>query len=461
MPFFWRQYMEYGIVKGDEIRMQSIRRTAALLAVGIAVLAGLGAGASDGVPQSRQTTAEVQHASQEAAEGSGEPAEASVQTERTLEELTLEQPVITRGVLAALLYEGDDRDAWAWVQQHELLAGIGTETDIVTREQAIYAMLRKCFVQSWRKLSSTSVRYADHSAISPAYTAAVYTAQQAGLIPAGGMLHPEELLTREAWSEWQEYAQTAHPEYSSSVGLISHRGYHERAPENTLEAFRQSAWNGYTTVECDVRFTRDGVPVLLHDPTVDRTSNGTGRVADKTFEQVRRLDFGRWKGNQWKNTRIPTFAEFLSVCRRYHLTPYVELKTELTGAQARNLLRICRIYGIAPTWISFQAQSLQQIAAVNPEARLGLLWNQEIRESTVQMVKSLQSGKNEVFLDADWNKLSEQGCNLLLTRGIRIEAYTVDGRLDELRRRGVRGVTTNRIMPRMLAIVTDKAEGTG
>lgn len=70
---------------------------------------------------------------------------------------------------------------------------------------------------------------------------------------------------------------------------ISHRGGY---PENTLTAIRLSKKRGYKIVEVDVEYTKDGYPVLLHDPKVDRTSNGTGHIRDMTFAQVRKLDFG-------------------------------------------------------------------------------------------------------------------------------------------------------------------------
>lgn len=70
---------------------------------------------------------------------------------------------------------------------------------------------------------------------------------------------------------------------------ISHRGGY---PENTFSAIRLSKKRGFKIVEVDVEYTKDGYPVLLHDVTVDRTSNGTGHIRDMTFAQVRELDFG-------------------------------------------------------------------------------------------------------------------------------------------------------------------------
>ena len=71
--------------------------------------------------------------------------------------------------------------------------------------------------------------------------------------------------------------------------LISHRGGY---PENTLSGIRLVKRKGYRAVEVDLEFTKDGIPVLLHDPTVDRTSNSSGCIRDLTFDQVRKLDFG-------------------------------------------------------------------------------------------------------------------------------------------------------------------------
>lgn len=71
--------------------------------------------------------------------------------------------------------------------------------------------------------------------------------------------------------------------------VISHRGGY---PENTLAGIRLSGEKGYKAVEIDLQFTKDGRPVLLHDPTVNRTSNGTGHLRDMTFSELRDLDFG-------------------------------------------------------------------------------------------------------------------------------------------------------------------------
>ena len=80
---------------------------------------------------------------------------------------------------------------------------------------------------------------------------------------------------------------------------IAHRG---GRPENTLAAFRRAKAEGASAIEVDLEFTRDGHPVLLHDSTVDRTSSGSGRIADMTLEEIKKLDFGSKYGY------VPTFC---------------------------------------------------------------------------------------------------------------------------------------------------------
>ena len=78
--------------------------------------------------------------------------------------------------------------------------------------------------------------------------------------------------------------------------VIAHRGASLRAPENTLAAFHQAIHDGADAVELDVRLSRDGVPVVLHDASLERTTGVAAQVADVTLDQLRRLDAGAWFG---------------------------------------------------------------------------------------------------------------------------------------------------------------------
>jgi glycerophosphoryl diester phosphodiesterase len=96
-------------------------------------------------------------------------------------------------------------------------------------------------------------------------------------------------------------------------GLCAHRGAMETHPENTLAAFREAIDCGAHMIEFDVQLTKDNEPVLMHDNTVDRTTNGTGRVSDLTLHDIRQLDAGSWKSSEFKGEKIPTLSETLQI----------------------------------------------------------------------------------------------------------------------------------------------------
>ena len=101
----------------------------------------------------------------------------------------------------------------------------------------------------------------------------------------------------------------------SPVDVICHRGNSADAPENTLASIRAAFELGCDVVEIDVRRSRDGVPVIIHDDTVDRTTDGAGHVADLTLAELKTLDAGSWKGDRFSGERIPTLEEALLAAR--------------------------------------------------------------------------------------------------------------------------------------------------
>ena len=98
--------------------------------------------------------------------------------------------------------------------------------------------------------------------------------------------------------------------------IASHRGGGATAPENTLPAITAALAGGFDYVEVDVALTADRQPVLMHDATVDRTTDGHGRLAALTLAEVRALDAGSWFDPDFAGTQVPTLAEFLDVLAR-------------------------------------------------------------------------------------------------------------------------------------------------
>lgn len=101
------------------------------------------------------------------------------------------------------------------------------------------------------------------------------------------------------------------------IYVAGHRGYPDKYPENTLPSFQAAIDAGVDMVELDIRLTADRELVVIHDATLDRTSNGAGPVAEKTYRDIRAVDAGLHKGEAFAGTRIPTFEEALDAMKAY------------------------------------------------------------------------------------------------------------------------------------------------
>lgn len=147
---------------------------------------------------------------------------------------------------------------------------------------------------------------------------------------------------------------------------IAHRGGPAYKPENTLAAFRNAIQIGVDWLEFDVQRTQDGVLVVFHDETVDRTTNGTGRVVDMTFEQIRALDAG--EGEQ-----VPTFAEVIALAKETGVGILPEAKSPdlYPGIEGGMLAEINEAGYLAQTGIqSFKHELLESILQSEPAAQV-------------------------------------------------------------------------------------------
>lgn len=217
--------------------------------------------------------------------------------------------------------------------------------------------------------------------------------------------------------------------FDSCALSVNHRGYSTEAPENTLPAYILSKKKGFNYVETDVSFTSDGIPVLLHDNTIDRTSNGSGNINNLTFEQVRQYDFGSWKAAKYAGTQIPSLAEFLDLCKAIMLHPYLELKSNgaYTQQQIQQIVDMVESYGLKGrvTYISFTAKFLEYVKNYDNEARLGFL-KSSYASGDVSTCTGLKTAKNKVFYDAAYNTITQSVCNAFAAEDIPVEAWTVN-----------------------------------
>ncbi len=111
------------------------------------------------------------------------------------------------------------------------------------------------------------------------------------------------------------------------MGIVCHRGANRIAPENTLPAVECAFAAGFSYVEIDLHSASDGGLVVLHDATLDRTTDGAGRVSDQTTAELRKLDAGGWKHPFFAGTPLPLLAEVLALAQKYQGSLYLELKT--------------------------------------------------------------------------------------------------------------------------------------
>ncbi|CAB3995962.1 glycerophosphodiester phosphodiesterase 1-like [Paramuricea clavata] len=123
--------------------------------------------------------------------------------------------------------------------------------------------------------------------------------------------------------------------------VIGHRGSTMEAPENTLAAFRHAAENGADAVEFDVDFTKDGHAIVIHDATVDRTTNGTGGVCDYTLQEIRKLNaLGDIKNSEnYSFTQVPTLVETIETCLELGIKMFIEVKAYQHSVKAALLLK--------------------------------------------------------------------------------------------------------------------------
>lgn len=214
-------------------------------------------------------------------------------------------------------------------------------------------------------------------------------------------------------------------DWNMKVRAINHRGYNVGAPENTLPAFRLSKLHGFNYVETDIRFTLDGVPVLIHDATVDRTSDGKGTVSSMTWEKIRCLDFGGLIFPQYAGTKIPSLFEFLSLCHEIELRPYLELK-EGSKEQIEYLVKLVNDCSMEEqvTYISFNSKLLQFVLDFDCTAEVGLLTNSPLQLSSVQAALSLYTGSNYVFMNS--SDYSEAAVDLCRRASLPLQIWTIN-----------------------------------
>jgi len=211
--------------------------------------------------------------------------------------------------------------------------------------------------------------------------------------------------------------------------VVAHRGGGKLAPENTLGAIRHGAALGFQGVEFDVMLAGDGTPVLIHDETLGRTTDGRGEVARTPYARLAALDAGSWHSKRYRSERIPTFEQAARLCLELGLWANVEIKPargyerrtgETVACAARDRWRGAPL---APVLSSFSAVALAAARAAVPEVPRGLLVTR-VPPHWRELMQDLEC----VALHCNYRALSGRLAGEIHDAGYAILAWTVNER---------------------------------
>jgi glycerophosphoryl diester phosphodiesterase len=226
--------------------------------------------------------------------------------------------------------------------------------------------------------------------------------------------------------------------------VIAHRGASAYAPENTMAAFKKALEQGAGGIELDVQLTRDGHVAVIHDETVDRTSNGKGWIKDCTLEELKALDFGSWFGKPYENERIATLEEVLELVSASRILLNIELKNGRFFYQGmeEKVAALIKRFGMEENVIisSFNHYSLVSFKKAAPAVRTGILYSEQIYEPW-QYAKTVGACAIHPHYSSVLPEIMT-GCTKY---GIAVNPYTVDDpeHIRQLVQAGVDGVITN------------------
>jgi len=227
--------------------------------------------------------------------------------------------------------------------------------------------------------------------------------------------------------------------------IVAHRGYSYVAPENTLAAINLAWLVGADAVEIDIYLTTDNQIVLFHDRTTARTTGVDLTVSESSFDQLRALDLGKWKGDQWAGEKIATLEDALATIPEGKRM-FVEIKCH--SEIIPRLVEILDASGCKDDQvaiISFYEDVIKDIKAIRPslEAYWLCCTNRKTSEELIEIAKSANADGLDAMICYEFN---EEFVSKARSAGMGVYVWTVDDDEDALRMAalGVDGITTNR-----------------
>ncbi|WP_368913032.1 glycerophosphodiester phosphodiesterase [Providencia stuartii] len=229
--------------------------------------------------------------------------------------------------------------------------------------------------------------------------------------------------------------------------IVAHRGGGRLAPENTLAAIDIGAKYGHTMIEFDAKLSHDDQIFLLHDDTLERTSDGHGIAGELNWEQLSNIDAGSWYGPEFAKERLPLLSEVAKRCQQHGMMANIEIKPT-TGLEAKTgqivALAARQLWQgqTAPLISSFSIEALISAQQYAPELPRGLLldeWRDDWQTLTTQL--------DCVSIHLDHTLLNEKRVKRLKEAGLYILVYTVNdpARASRLLNWGVDAICTDAI----------------
>ena len=249
---------------------------------------------------------------------------------------------------------------------------------------------------------------------------------------------------------------------SLPLRVIGHRGAAGHAPENTLAAIRRGLALGADGVECDVHMSRDGEIVVIHDATLERTTDGRGRVSDHTLDELKALDAGSWFGAEFAGERVPTLAEVFAEVKAAEEASgrerwlFVELKhgsDRYPGIEEKLVLAIAQsgmVERVAV--ISFDHAAAARMRAMAPTLRTGVLYDARPVDSAAL---ALSAGAGWIGPSVKWVHEPE----VAHARQVGLEIFVWTANDKEAMRRGIAlgGTAAGSDYPDRLLAIRDNA----
>ena len=238
--------------------------------------------------------------------------------------------------------------------------------------------------------------------------------------------------------------------------VLGHRGASAYAPDNTRAAFELAVKQGADGVETDIHLTKDGVPVIQHNYEIDRNSNGHGNVEEMTFEELRALDFGSWKGEEFRGEKILSLDECLEIADRSMRLINLELKQaqKVDSLIVEKTIEAVKKHKMVDRVLlsSFDYHLLQKARSLCPEMLIGGLYDEaEVDQTDIHDIlkdaPAYIAAQGFDFANPHINYLCEEGIVERFTQhGLGVAVWTVDKPyIAQLcAQRGVKCIITNK-----------------